>query len=106
MKKIDLKSSIDVESRLSKGQARKLVSEIFNADPNFISFSKHGKAQTRKRNLTSLDVINVLKVGKILKDPEEENKSWRYRVETSKITVIVAFRKPNYLVVITAWRNK
>jgi hypothetical protein len=105
MSKIDLGSRIDVTSRLSRTQSRKAISEIFNANPNFIAFSKHGLAQMKKRDLTTVDVVNVLNVGKILVDPELENGSWRYRVETKKITVIIAFRKPNHLVVVTAWRN-
>ena len=58
---IDVGSRVDVTSILNKGQARKVLAEIFNADPNFISFSKHGLAQMKKRNLKTGDVLNVLK---------------------------------------------
>lgn len=105
MSKIDLESRVDVTSRLGKAQARKALSEIFNADPNFISFSKHGLKQMNKRSLTTVDVINVLKAGMIMDDPELENGSWRYRVQTQKITVVIAFRRPNHVTVVTAWRN-
>jgi hypothetical protein len=103
---IDLKSIHDVTSRLSKGQARKALSQIFHYDKNLIGFSKHGRKQMRDRNLSTVDVVNVLHAGQILENPEYENESWRYRVETSNITVIIAFRKPHHLVVVTAWRNK
>ncbi len=59
---IDLTSKIDVTSRMSPAQARK-----------------------------------------IFVDAEFENGSFRYRVQTKKITVVVAFKKPNHVVIITAW---
>ena len=105
MKKIDLASRIDVTSRLKKEQARKVLSEIFNTDANLVSYSKHGRKQMKERDLTTVDVVNILKVGKILGEPEEVHGTWRYRVETPKITVVIAFRKPNHVVVVTAWRN-
>ncbi len=81
---IDLKLNIDVRSRLSSGQARKQMSE---------------------RDLKSGDILNVLKTGKIFSEPEYENGSFRYLVQTQKITVVVVFRKPNHVLVVTAWRE-
>lgn len=104
-KVIDLSSRIDVTSRLDKKQARKVLSEILNCNPNFLSYSKHGQEQMKARCLIAGDVINVLMAGKIENDPELENGSWRYRVTTKNITVVVAFRRPNHVAVITAWRN-
>lgn len=103
---IDLKSKIDVTSEMNKVQARKVLFEIFNTDQSLISFSKHGLVSLDKCNLKTGDVLNVLMAGKIKGDPEFEHGSYRYRVETNKITVIIAFRKPNHVVVVTAWRNK
>jgi hypothetical protein len=100
----DLKSLIDVTSRLSPGQARKIISAILNNNSNLISFTKHAREQMFDRNLKTGDVLNVLKAGKIWQDPELVNESFRYRVCTLKITVVIAFRKPNNIVVITAWR--
>lgn len=102
---IDLKSYIDVTSRLSAGQARKVLAEIFNHNPNLISFTHHAREQMKVRDLMSGDVLNVLKAGKIVSEPEYENGSFRYRVQTKKNTVVVAFKKPNHVVVITAWRD-
>ena len=100
-----MKSRIDVTSRLDKEQARKVLSEILNMTPNFILFSKHGRVQMKERNLTSVDVLNVLRGGKIIDAPEFENGSWRYRVETNRITVVIAFRRPNCVTIVTVWRN-
>ncbi len=102
---VDFKSSIDLESRIEKGQARKILAELFNHRPNFVSFTKHALEKMRERNLKSGDILNVLRAGNILKNPEFENGSWRYSVETAKITVVFAFRTPNQIIVVTSWRN-
>ncbi len=102
---IDLKSKIDLESKLEKGQARKILSEILNFGPNYLSFTKHAREKMKERNLKSGDILSVLKAGNILNNPEFENGSWRYSVETSKITVVFAFRTPNQIIVVTSWRN-
>jgi len=36
---------------------------------------------------------------------EFEHGTWRCRVETSRITVVVAFRSEHELVVVTGWRT-
>jgi hypothetical protein len=40
---IDSIAKIDVTSSLNSGQARKVLAEIFNHNPNFISFTKHAR---------------------------------------------------------------
>ena len=37
--------------------------------------------------------------------PALENGTWRYRVRGGRITIVVAFRSEDTLVVITAWRT-
>lgn len=101
---IDETSMIDVTSRLAKTQARKLLSEFFKI-PNTVSFSNHAQKQMRLRNLTSVDVLNVLRGGNIDDEPEFENGSWRYRIRTTKITVVFAFKDPNKIRIVSAWRN-
>jgi hypothetical protein len=56
-----------------------------------------------KDGLTTVDCVNVLRGG-VPRPGEYESGSWRYRVETAKITVVVAFRSENEVVVVTAWR--
>jgi hypothetical protein len=102
---IDLKSKVDVTSRMSPGQARKVLAEIFNHNPNLISFTKHAREQMLGRDLKSGDVLNVLKAGKIVSEPDLESGSFRYRVQTNKIIVVIAFKKPNHVVIVTAWRK-
>jgi hypothetical protein len=102
---VDVGSRVDVTSMLSSGQARKVLSEIFNQNPNLISFSKHALEEMENDNLRTGDILNVLKAGKIFDAPEFENGSYRYRIQTQKITVVIAFRKPNHVVIVTAWRE-
>ncbi len=57
-----------------------------------------------KDELTCVDVTSVLRGGVV--DPaEQENGSFRYRVRTGRIAVIVAFRSETELRVVTAWRT-
>lgn len=44
--------------------------------------------------------------GGIVQPPEYEKGTWRYRVETGRMAVVIAFRSRSELVVITAWRKK
>ena len=55
-------------------------------------------------DLTTVDCENVLRGG-VVRPGEYEHGTWRYRVETSKITVVIAFRSEQELVVVTAWRS-
>lgn len=102
---VDKKSNIDIESRLDKTQARKLLSEFFNTDPNLVSYSSHALQRMRERDLMAGDVINVIRSGEIIDEPEFEKNSWRYKVETTRIAVIVAFNNPNHIIVVSTWRK-
>lgn len=88
---------------LSPPEARRLIREIL--DSGSVALSKHAEEEMAKDNLTIVDVANVLRGGVV--DPGEyENGSWRYRVRTARIAVIVAFRSETELRVVTAWRFK
>jgi len=101
-------SSIDYRSkRLNKTEACKLIVEIANRYPENIRFSAHALEQLKARALTTSDVFNVLKSphARILSDAEFENGSFRYRLETSNIMVVIAFVSKTSFVVVTAWRK-
>ena len=51
-----------------------------------------------------VDCENVLRGG-VVRQGEYEHGTWRYRVETNKTTVVIAFRSEQELVVVTAWRS-
>ncbi|MCP5464761.1 MAG: DUF4258 domain-containing protein [Deltaproteobacteria bacterium] len=105
--KIDLKSTIDIESSLRAGQANKVLKQILNqGESHYIVFSKHCRKEMSDDNLTSVDIINVLQGGRIIDDPELEKGTYRYRVETPNIIVVIAFCKPHMIRCVTAWRKK
>lgn len=92
---------------MNKEEARKLVSKIANKHSVNIRFSKHALDEIKKDNLTISDILNVIKSShsRILSDAEFENGSYRYRLETAKIMVVIAFISKDCLVVVTSWRK-
>ena len=90
--------------RLAKTQALKLLREIFPL-PDCISFSAHCREELKNDDLTTVDALNTLRAGKIYSEGEEKNGTWRYRVETQKIIVVIAFKNPHHIRCVTAWRK-
>lgn len=70
-----------------------------------VSFSKHALEEFRHDHLTTVDCVNVLRGG-VVEPPEQEGDTWRYRVRTARIYVVIAFRSEAELIVVTAWRVK
>lgn len=98
----------DIRSkRLDKTQARKLVTEIVNKHPTNIRFTRHALEELRNDNLIISDVLNVIKSSdaKVIDEPEFINGSYRYRLATNRIGVVIAFDSPISCVVVTAWRK-
>lgn len=90
-----------LDEPLDPPAARALIRSIL-ADGS-VRFSRHGLDEMAKDCLSELDVTNVLRGGSV--DPAEfEHGSWRYRVRTQRIAVVIAFRSETSLVVVTAWR--
>jgi hypothetical protein len=69
-----------------------------------VTYSSHARERLAKHNMTMLDVVNVLRGG-ATRPPEWENGSCRWRFWTPKMVVIVVFRSPEELRVVTAWRE-
>lgn len=100
--------SIDYRTRrLDKTQARKLVLKILNRTPEKVRFSWHALKELTNDNLTTGDALNVLKSAdaRIIHEPDFENGSYRYRIGTRKIVIVVAFDSPESFVVVTGWRK-
>ncbi len=86
---------------LSPPTAKQLIQQILQGGS--VTFSRHAEEEMAKDNLTMVDVTNILRGGVV--DPAEfENGSWRYRVRSARIAVVVAFRSESELRVVTAWR--
>lgn len=97
------------EDRLNKNEARKQIAKIVSQHPENIRFSRHAFKELQNDNLTPTDALNVLKSpdAKILQDGEFENGSYRYRLETSHLMVVVGFWNDGTgLNVVTAWDKR
>jgi hypothetical protein len=88
---------------LSPPQARRLIQDIL-ARGEVVS-SKHATDEMAKDALTIIDCVNILRGG-VVEPAEWENDSWRYRVHSQRIWVVVAFRSEERLIIVTAWRSK
>lgn len=100
-------SSIDLESKLNKEQAKKLLKQMMlSIESTNIILSGYFRKRLKERKMESVDAYNVLKHGRILVDPEWEQGEWRYRVETQNMLVVIAFTNPNTIRCITCWRLK
>ena len=91
-----------MDEPLAPDAAKRLIRDILK-NGRFI-YSKHAKEEMLDDDLTTVDCENVLRGG-VVRPGEYENGTWRYRVETSKITVVVAFRSEQELAIVTAWRS-
>jgi hypothetical protein len=88
---------------LKPSQAKALIREILIGGE--VTYSQpHAIERLRKWNLTTVDCINVLRGGAVA-EGEYENGSWRYRVYTPRICVVVRFESEDTLQIVTAWRE-
>ena len=94
--------AIHMDEPLAPEAAKRLIRDILQ-NGRFI-YSKHAKEEMLDDDLTTVDCENVLRGG-VVRPGEREHGTWRYRVETSNITVVIAFRSEQELVVVTAWRS-
>ena len=90
-----------MDEPIAPDAARKLIRHILQA--GHFTYTKHSKDEMLADDLTTVDCENVLRGG-VVRPGEYERGTWRYRVETSRVTVVVAFRSATELVVVTAWR--
>jgi Domain of unknown function (DUF4258) len=87
---------------LDPTRARILIRRILKG--GHVRFSSHAEDEMRKDDMTTVDVENVLRGG-VVEPAEFERGAWRYRVRTSRMYVVVAFRSAQALTVVTAWRQ-
>lgn len=94
---------VNIGQPLKPMKAKALIRAIL--EEGGVRWGDHALKELVKDNLETGDAINVLRAG-VVREPEWENGEWRYRVETPRISVVVAFRTETVLRVVTAWRNK
>lgn len=94
----------------AKALLRRLMEEGKFVAP---SARSHARKEMNNDRLTDVDLVNVLRGGTV-EPPEWENGEWRYRVRTSRMTVVVAFDPDPEeaesgdeieLCIVTAWRT-
>ena len=113
---IDKKLSIDIISimdyrikKMARNAARKRIAMIVRECSENIFFSHHALNEMDKDDLTTIDVLNVLKSNdsKILHDGELEKGSYRYRLETNFIMVVIAFHQSGKgFNIVTVWDKR
>ena len=78
-----------LEEPLKPSEAKALIREILRTGE--VTYSRpHSLERLQKWRLTTLDCVNVLRGG-VVAEGEYENGSWRYRVYTPRICVVVRF---------------
>lgn len=84
-------------------EAKKLILRIIGK--GIVTYSQpHAGEQMRKRRISTVDCVNVLRGG-VVKEGEYENGGWRYQVFTQKMCVVIRFESESLLEVVTAWRE-
>ena len=91
-----------MDEPLDRSVAKRLLRKIL--EHGKVAFSNHALREMAKDDLDTVDCTNVLRGG-VVGSTELERNSWRYRVSTQRICVVVAFRSETELVVVTAWRT-
>jgi hypothetical protein len=91
-----------MQEPLEPAAARALIRTILEAGT--VAFSGHALEELGKDDLTTVDAVNVLRGG-VVSPGELERGTWRYRVRTARLVVVVAFRSETELVVVTGWRT-
>jgi len=95
--------------KMNRNESRKLVRKIMTLMPQNVLFSKHALAELENDDLTTTDALNILKSSdsKIIDDGEFEHGSYRYRLETGNIVVVICFSSNGeHLIVVTAWDKR
>jgi hypothetical protein len=92
-----------VKHPVSGDKAKALLRQILASET--LSFSNHAYDEMDADSLDEADVRNTLRGGWFC-FTEEKNGSWRYRFETNKQGVVVAFRSETVAVVVTTFRIK
>jgi hypothetical protein len=87
---------------LDPGTAKALIRRLLELGA--VRWSSHALDELKEDELTTVDAVNVLRGGQVIRPAELKNGTWRYRVMTNRICVVVAFDSMEQVAVVTAWR--
>ena len=91
-----------MDEPLDSDRATKLIKRIVREGQ--VAWSQHALDEMKTDDLTAVDCVNVMRGGVVSEPAEFEHGSWRYRIHTQRICVVVAFRSEKELLVVTTWR--
>ncbi len=98
-----------MDEPLTPTAAKKLIQAILKTTdggaPPEVALGSHAQEEMANDKLIAGDIMNVLRGG-VVEPAEFEKGSWRYRVRTNRIVVVVCFRLKIELGVVTCWRIK
>jgi hypothetical protein len=94
--------SFDPLKPLKPADAKQLARDI--AMNGTVDFTAHALEEMAKDDLETADCFNLIRAG-VYGPPDHIKGEWRYRVETVRICVVIAFDSPTELTVVTAWRK-
>lgn len=83
-------------------QAKALIRRILE-DGSITYLRPHALERMKARRMSTIDCENIL-LGGVVQEPELENGTWRYKVCTPKMCVVIRFEDENTLRIVTAWR--
>jgi Domain of unknown function (DUF4258) len=102
--KLDHGSSDDLErTRLDNNQAKKLIQKITASGD--VRFTNHAKQRLLERSMSTLDVMNVLRCGKLIRKEADPEGRINYRVEIDAMFAVVGILSKSDLRIITAGRR-
>lgn len=92
---------MDEGLHIDAAKARRLLRQI--VESGVLHYSIHTRDQMIARRITVQDVENTLRAG-LVEPSEFEHGSWRHRVKTNTICVVVTLPSEQEAVVVTTWR--
>ena len=91
-----------MDEPVGEAELRKIITAI-NDGRGSLNFSKHAFQRMDERSLDEKDCRNILRAGR-WRGPDFETGTWRYRMESNNMFVVVAVRSETCLVVVTVGR--
>jgi len=86
---------------LTPARAKLLIRRI--RESGSIALSGEARKRMQERGVSAIEIDHALRAG-IVDPGEYANGSWRYRVSSHRICVVIAFDSAVELIVVTTWR--